>query len=498
MATRRLYFTTQLVLLLFFLLPSHSLNSSANCSGPAAALNSTLSDRFDTCIGRETLPLLNCPRPSLCERNSTDHGRIGLAFGLSVTAAMATAVGALLPLVPYIRQSDSRPLTAFLGLSVGVLLYISFAEILDEGRGYLCCMVTARYVSLATVGTYFAGIFLAFLLDLLLCLFARVHQSCSGWCCREVLCCPRRRRRRRENTSTRSHQQSEGGGMQIPLNSTLPSSNGAATHIQSDVGNLIDASPLDRTSVSSSNGSGNLHNYSLPDNDRHIERRSISAASNAISSGTNHIGDASIQDLLSNTSIHRLNTVVLESVSASGEACSHVSLSLMNEDGSLRTAPGQTTNGEVVSRVSAPSLQLPQRVDEESVVQQVRKKRIECEGRGTCICMILYFGNIILVTMICIFLSPLPFPLLPLPSSFLPLLPPAPSPSCPPSSSITKHLWTSLELSHPKPLLLLVTSLISNTQHFSQDWLLLSTTSQREWPRSPPLSPPPHCAQHLQ
>lgn len=337
----------------------------------------------------------DCPYQGFCERNITDCGRIGLAFGLSITAGGATAVGSLLPFVPFIRQSDTRALSGSLGLTGGVLLYISFAEMLDEAKIYLRPVVTVSHVNLASVGTFFVGILLAFLMDVLLYLLERVYRGLSGWRfgssvgCRGVMCCPRRRE---STTASRGHQQGESGGTQIPLNSTPPSSNGAATHLRSDVGNLIETSALDRTSVSSSNGSGNIHNYSIPDNDRHIERRSISAASNAISSGTNHIGDASIQDLLSNTSIHRLNTVVLESVSASGEACSHVSLSLMNEDGSLRTAPGQTTNGEGVSRVSAPSLQLQQRVDGESIAQQVRrmrkrrekkrKRRIDCERKS--------------------------------------------------------------------------------------------------------------------
>ena len=92
-----------------------------------------------------------------------------------------------------------------------------------------------------------------------------------------------------------------------------------------------------------------------------IVPRSISTGSNTVSMTTNNIGDASIQDLLSNTSIHRMHTVA-ESVSNNMEEVSHVSISLMNEneDGfslnpSLRTQ--SLPNGDVHSRVSAPSLQ---------------------------------------------------------------------------------------------------------------------------------------------
>lgn len=90
---------------------------------------------------------------------------------------------------------------------------------------------------------------------------------------------------------------------------------------------------------------------------------------------TNNLGDASIQDLLSNTSIHRMHTVA-ELASNNMEAISHVSISLMNEneDGlslnpSLRTQP--YPNGDLNSRISAPSLQ--RRTSYEEMVEQVSK-----------------------------------------------------------------------------------------------------------------------------
>ena len=82
------------------------------------------------------------------------------------------------------------------------------------------------------------------------------------------------------------------------------------------------------------------------------------------------IGDASIQDLLSNTSIHRLHAVISESVSVHVDGASHISVSLMNEndDGiSLRTQ--SIPNGDVQSRISAPSLQ--RRTSYEEMVEEV-------------------------------------------------------------------------------------------------------------------------------
>ena len=308
-------------------------------------------------------PFNSCPVPMLCRVNITETSWLGVSSGIVAVSAIATGIGSLIPLFPCVQKSDTRPLAVALGLTVGVLLYTALVELLQEARSYFCCLVTVQHVNLTATGTFFVVLFLIFVLDVLMHVFERTRHSDS-----------------RVRTVSLRSQPEVHPGTALPLNSTQPVTNGGQERCHSDEGNLIQTTILDQASVTSSNGSTNIPNYSLPDNDRHVERRSISAASNAISNGTNHIGDASIQDLLSNTSIHRLNAVVQESVSASGEACSHISLSLMNEDGSLRTAPSNILNGEVASRVSAPSLQL-QRVDETDSVtqQQVSNILIVCQ-----------------------------------------------------------------------------------------------------------------------
>ncbi len=102
-----------------------------------------------------------------------------------------------------------------------------------------------------------------------------------------------------------------------------------------------------------------------------------------------HTGDASIQDLLSNTSIHRLHAVISESVSIMNEDQSHVSISL-NEDGmSLRTQsiPNNSeahSNGEVHSRILEPTTSEQQEHEED-----VRKPFYVtlADGCYTCICL---------------------------------------------------------------------------------------------------------------
>jgi ZIP family zinc transporter len=123
----------------------------------------------------------------------------------------------------------------------------------------------------------------------------------------------------------------------------------------------------------------------MPDNDLPNDRRSISGGSNAVSMTTNNIGEASIQDLLSNTSIHRMH-VVAETASNYIENVSHVSISLMNEneDGfslnpSLRTQ--SIPNGDVHSRISGPSLQ--RRASYEEMLEQQQEVMAQEEEEET-------------------------------------------------------------------------------------------------------------------
>jgi ZIP family zinc transporter len=60
----------------------------------------------------------------------SDPSRVGLAFGLTIAAGMATTLGSLLACSP--RMNNTKVLAFCLSLSAGVMLYISFAEIMQE------------------------------------------------------------------------------------------------------------------------------------------------------------------------------------------------------------------------------------------------------------------------------------------------------------------------------------------------------------------------------
>jgi zinc transporter ZupT len=64
-----------------------------------------------------------------------DDPNVGLAFGLTIAAGAATAVGAAVVFVPrLVKLASRRTLAGALALSAGVMTYVSFVEILGKSR----------------------------------------------------------------------------------------------------------------------------------------------------------------------------------------------------------------------------------------------------------------------------------------------------------------------------------------------------------------------------
>ena len=107
---------------------------------------------------------------------------MGLAFGLTISAGLATTLGALLPFIPFIKRSNTTFLAVGLALAAGVMLYVSFTEILKKSSDNFCCTTPDHY-NLAATGCFFGGIFLTILLDLLVSLLQRFDCGCTFlWC----------------------------------------------------------------------------------------------------------------------------------------------------------------------------------------------------------------------------------------------------------------------------------------------------------------------------
>lgn len=121
---------------------------------------------------------MDCPLPEICD----DHGgdNVGLAFGLTIAAGLATLLGSLFPFIPCVKRSSKMWLACSLALAAGVMLYVSFTEILVKSSQYFCCEVPGHY-DLVAVCSFFGGVILTILLDLLTKVL--IKFDCGFLCC---------------------------------------------------------------------------------------------------------------------------------------------------------------------------------------------------------------------------------------------------------------------------------------------------------------------------
>ncbi len=66
--------------------------------------------------------------------DAEDPVAVAIAFALTTGAGLATALGAGLVFFQNVRVGNERVLAVALGFSAGVMLYVSFAEILTKSN----------------------------------------------------------------------------------------------------------------------------------------------------------------------------------------------------------------------------------------------------------------------------------------------------------------------------------------------------------------------------
>ena len=97
-----------------------------------------------------------------------------LAFGLTVVAGLATGIGSTLALIT--RRTNARFLSVSLGFSAGVMIYVSFVDILPKGQASLTAgLGTARGAWAATLA-FFGGMGLVALIDRLVPAYENPHE----------------------------------------------------------------------------------------------------------------------------------------------------------------------------------------------------------------------------------------------------------------------------------------------------------------------------------
>ncbi len=103
-----------------------------------------------------------------------DFNTILYAFGLTLFAGLATGVGSALAF--FTRRTNTRFLSLALGFSAGVMIYVSFVEILSKARDELTASHGDVLGSWLTVGAFFGGIALIALIDALVPNYENPHE----------------------------------------------------------------------------------------------------------------------------------------------------------------------------------------------------------------------------------------------------------------------------------------------------------------------------------
>jgi ZIP family zinc transporter len=88
---------------------------------------------------------------------------VGLAFGLTLFAGLATGVGSLIAF--FSKKFNPKFLAVSLGFSAGAMIYVSFVEIFFKAQESLSLIHGQKQGQIFTVLSFFAGILLIGLID---------------------------------------------------------------------------------------------------------------------------------------------------------------------------------------------------------------------------------------------------------------------------------------------------------------------------------------------
>jgi ZIP family zinc transporter len=99
---------------------------------------------------------------------------VAVAFALTLFAGLATGIGSALSLLA--QRTNTRFLSAALGFSAGVMIYVSFVEILADARAALSADLGRRPGAWVAVLAFFGGIALTALIDRLVPAAENPHE----------------------------------------------------------------------------------------------------------------------------------------------------------------------------------------------------------------------------------------------------------------------------------------------------------------------------------
>jgi ZIP family zinc transporter len=100
---------------------------------------------------------------------------VAVAFTLTLLAGLATGIGSAIALLAH--RTNTRFLSTALGFSAGVMIYVSFVEILPDARANLVSDLGARPGAWAAAIAFFGGIALTALVDRLVPAAGNPHEA---------------------------------------------------------------------------------------------------------------------------------------------------------------------------------------------------------------------------------------------------------------------------------------------------------------------------------
>lgn len=106
-----------------------------------------------------------------------DFSTVTIALLLTLFAGLSTGIGAIISF--FTRHTDTRMLAGALGLSAGVMIYISFMELMPEAEHGLSTVLPEKWSYAAMLATFLAGIGLIALIDWLVPADENPHETHS-------------------------------------------------------------------------------------------------------------------------------------------------------------------------------------------------------------------------------------------------------------------------------------------------------------------------------
>lgn len=103
------------------------------------------------------------------------YNNIFLAFILTLIAGLSTGIGGLFVLL--FRKTNAKLISIALGFSAGVMIYVSFVEILSEARMYLIKSLGDIKGQWVTIAAFFFGIILIAIIDKIVPEPSNPHES---------------------------------------------------------------------------------------------------------------------------------------------------------------------------------------------------------------------------------------------------------------------------------------------------------------------------------